>query len=152
MSQMKPISNLPVAKSSREKKLTSKYPHSSDCVWFHRPLTPAYARMSISPLPSSREGSHFTKCKGTTGHLQRERASHDLHVVYSGQNGITQVAHLSRFEESLADFQQAFKTLRGNQLIDYKALGLRYKLYACEVSDAVVFLLKIRQHLRNLRQ
>ncbi|XP_068566164.1 neutrophil cytosol factor 2 [Cebidichthys violaceus] len=38
-----------------------------------------------------------------------------------------------RFEESLADFQQAFKALRGNQLIDYKALGLRYKLYACEV-------------------
>ena len=40
----------------------------------------------------------------------------------------------SRFEESLADFQHAFKELRGNQLIDYKALGLRHKLYACEVS------------------
>ncbi|XP_056104400.1 neutrophil cytosol factor 2 isoform X2 [Rhinichthys klamathensis goyatoka] len=38
-----------------------------------------------------------------------------------------------RFEESLLDFQQAFKQLRGNQLIDYKPLGLRYKLYACEV-------------------
>ncbi|XP_059183269.1 neutrophil cytosol factor 2 [Centropristis striata] len=38
-----------------------------------------------------------------------------------------------RYEESLGDFQQAFKALRGNQLIDYKALGLRYKLYACEV-------------------
>uniref|UniRef100_A0A3Q1AUB1 SH3 domain-containing protein n=1 Tax=Amphiprion ocellaris TaxID=80972 RepID=A0A3Q1AUB1_AMPOC len=35
--------------------------------------------------------------------------------------------------ESLADFQRAFKALRGNQLIDYKALGLRYILYACEV-------------------
>uniref|UniRef100_A0A8C2D4R7 Neutrophil cytosolic factor 2 n=1 Tax=Cyprinus carpio TaxID=7962 RepID=A0A8C2D4R7_CYPCA len=35
--------------------------------------------------------------------------------------------------ESLLDFQQAFKQLRGNQLIDYKPLGLRYKLYACEV-------------------
>ncbi|XP_037612715.1 neutrophil cytosol factor 2 [Sebastes umbrosus] len=38
-----------------------------------------------------------------------------------------------RYEESLSDFQHAFKALRGNQLIDYKALGLRYKLYACEV-------------------
>ncbi|XP_074477246.1 neutrophil cytosol factor 2 [Sebastes fasciatus] len=38
-----------------------------------------------------------------------------------------------RYEESLSDFQYAFKALRGNQLIDYKALGLRYKLYACEV-------------------
>ncbi|KAL1006453.1 hypothetical protein UPYG_G00072600 [Umbra pygmaea] len=38
-----------------------------------------------------------------------------------------------RFEESFADFQNAFRELRGNQLIDYKPLGLRYKLYACEV-------------------
>ncbi|XP_051960533.1 neutrophil cytosol factor 2-like [Xyrauchen texanus] len=38
-----------------------------------------------------------------------------------------------KFEESLLDFQQAFKQLRGNQIIDYKPLGLRYKLYACEV-------------------
>uniref|UniRef100_A0A3Q3WE20 SH3 domain-containing protein n=1 Tax=Mola mola TaxID=94237 RepID=A0A3Q3WE20_MOLML len=40
---------------------------------------------------------------------------------------------MNRYEESLADFQNAFKALRGNQLIDYKALGLRYKLNACEV-------------------
>ncbi|KAJ8010678.1 hypothetical protein DPEC_G00077620 [Dallia pectoralis] len=38
-----------------------------------------------------------------------------------------------RFEEAFADFQNAFRELRGNQLIDYKPLGLRYKLYACEV-------------------
>ncbi|KAJ3611491.1 hypothetical protein NHX12_021506 [Muraenolepis orangiensis] len=37
------------------------------------------------------------------------------------------------YEESFSDFQHAFKKLRGNQLIDYKALGLRHKLYACEV-------------------
>lgn len=42
--------------------------------------------------------------------------------------------YFQRYEESLADFQHAFRTLRGNQLIDYKALGLRYKLFACEVS------------------
>ncbi|XP_075899179.1 neutrophil cytosol factor 2 [Nelusetta ayraudi] len=48
------------------------------------------------------------------------------------QRGLT-FYKMRRFEESLADFQHAFKTLRGNQLIDYKALGLRYKLYACEV-------------------
>lgn len=44
------------------------------------------------------------------------------------------IIYIQRYEESLADFQHAFKALRGNQLIDYKALGLRYKLYACEVS------------------
>uniref|UniRef100_A0A8C4NSS0 Neutrophil cytosolic factor 2 n=1 Tax=Dicentrarchus labrax TaxID=13489 RepID=A0A8C4NSS0_DICLA len=48
------------------------------------------------------------------------------------QRGIT-FYKKQRYEESVADFQRAFKTLRGNQLIDYKALGLRYKLYACEV-------------------
>uniref|UniRef100_A0A671TYF5 Neutrophil cytosolic factor 2 n=1 Tax=Sparus aurata TaxID=8175 RepID=A0A671TYF5_SPAAU len=48
------------------------------------------------------------------------------------QRGIT-FYRKQRYEESLADFQHAFKALRGNQLIDYKALGLRYKLYACEV-------------------
>ncbi|KAM9839834.1 neutrophil cytosol factor 2 isoform 2-T2 [Aulostomus maculatus] len=40
---------------------------------------------------------------------------------------------LKRYEECLADFQHSFKALRGNQLIDYKALGLRHKLYACEI-------------------
>lgn len=43
-----------------------------------------------------------------------------------------------RYEESLADFQQTFKELRGNQLIDYGALGLRYKLTACEVVAAAL--------------
>uniref|UniRef100_A0A665WSX5 Neutrophil cytosolic factor 2 n=1 Tax=Echeneis naucrates TaxID=173247 RepID=A0A665WSX5_ECHNA len=48
------------------------------------------------------------------------------------QRGIT-FYKKQRYEESLGDFQHAFKALRGNQLIDYKALGLRYKLYACDV-------------------
>ncbi|XP_068603890.1 neutrophil cytosol factor 2 [Brachionichthys hirsutus] len=48
------------------------------------------------------------------------------------QRGIT-FYRMERYDESLADFQHAYKALRGNQLIDYKALGLRYKLYACEV-------------------
>lgn len=46
---------------------------------------------------------------------------------------ITDSVWVGRFEESSSDFQRAFKALRGNQLIDYKALGLRYILYACEV-------------------
>ncbi|NXC10942.1 NCF2 factor, partial [Orthonyx spaldingii] len=31
------------------------------------------------------------------------------------------------------DFKEALAQLRGNQLIDYKILGLRYRLFACEV-------------------
>lgn len=55
------------------------------------------------------------------------------------QRGITFYRN-QRYEESLADFQKAFKALRGNQLIDYKALGLRYILYACEILHNVALL------------
>ncbi|TSL34572.1 Neutrophil cytosol factor 2 [Bagarius yarrelli] len=48
------------------------------------------------------------------------------------QRGIT-FYKKERFEESLMDFQKAFKELRGNHLIDYKPLGMMYKLHACEV-------------------
>ena len=33
----------------------------------------------------------------------------------------------------MKNFDIALKTLRGNRLIDYKQLGLQYKLYSCEV-------------------
>ncbi|XP_023556103.1 NADPH oxidase activator 1 isoform X2 [Octodon degus] len=45
------------------------------------------------------------------------------------------VAHfqLRRFQESLSDFQLALAQLRGNSVIDYSQLGLRFKLQAWEV-------------------
>ncbi|XP_023556105.1 NADPH oxidase activator 1 isoform X3 [Octodon degus] len=44
------------------------------------------------------------------------------------------VAHfqLRRFQESLSDFQLALAQLRGNSVIDYSQLGLRFKLQAWE--------------------
>ncbi|XP_041817147.1 neutrophil cytosol factor 2 isoform X2 [Chelmon rostratus] len=63
--------------------------------------------------------------------LKSIRKDEHLAVAFF-QRGITFYRQM-RYEESASDFQHAFKTLRGNQLIDYKALGLRYKLYACEV-------------------
>uniref|UniRef100_H3CTM1 Neutrophil cytosolic factor 2 n=1 Tax=Tetraodon nigroviridis TaxID=99883 RepID=H3CTM1_TETNG len=60
--------------------------------------------------------------------------SKDEHLAVAFfQRAITFYKMSRRYEESLADFQQTFKELRGNQLIDYGALGLRYKLTACEV-------------------
>eukprot|EP00058_Branchiostoma_floridae_P014855 XP_002600343.1 hypothetical protein BRAFLDRAFT_204036 [Branchiostoma floridae] len=38
-----------------------------------------------------------------------------------------------RDQEGLQDFQESYQRLRRNALIDYKQLGLRYKLCACEV-------------------
>ncbi|NWW56470.1 NCF2 factor, partial [Ifrita kowaldi] len=34
---------------------------------------------------------------------------------------------------AIEDFKEALAQLRGNQLIDYKILGLRYRLFACEI-------------------
>ncbi|NXR03651.1 NCF2 factor, partial [Sagittarius serpentarius] len=36
-------------------------------------------------------------------------------------------------ENAIKDFKEALAQLRGNQLIDYKILGLRYRLFACEI-------------------
>ncbi|NXC41106.1 NCF2 factor, partial [Penelope pileata] len=36
-------------------------------------------------------------------------------------------------EMAVRDFKEALAQLRGNQLIDYKILGLRYRLFACEI-------------------
>ncbi|KFV18981.1 Neutrophil cytosol factor 2, partial [Tauraco erythrolophus] len=36
-------------------------------------------------------------------------------------------------EKAIEDFAEALAQLRGNQLIDYKILGLRYRLFACEI-------------------
>ncbi|XP_049663454.1 neutrophil cytosol factor 2 isoform X1 [Accipiter gentilis] len=36
-------------------------------------------------------------------------------------------------EDAIKDFKEALAQLRGNQLIDYKILGLRYRLFACEI-------------------
>ncbi|XP_064926916.1 neutrophil cytosol factor 2 isoform X1 [Columba livia] len=44
-------------------------------------------------------------------------------------------------EKAIEDFKEALAQLRGNQLIDYKILGLRYRLFACEIlyNIALVF-------------
>uniref|UniRef100_UPI00398E8E77 neutrophil cytosol factor 2 n=1 Tax=Pristiophorus japonicus TaxID=55135 RepID=UPI00398E8E77 len=48
------------------------------------------------------------------------------------QRGIT-LYKTENYEEALRDFREAFNQLRGNQLIDYNQLGLRYKLGTCQV-------------------
>ena len=37
------------------------------------------------------------------------------------------------FEEALANFNDTLLYLRGNTYIDYEQLGLKFKLYSCEV-------------------
>ncbi|ORY85079.1 hypothetical protein BCR37DRAFT_345241, partial [Protomyces lactucae-debilis] len=41
--------------------------------------------------------------------------------------------HLRNMDSAMRSFNEALFHLRGNKSIDYEQLGLRYKLYACEV-------------------
>ena len=41
-----------------------------------------------------------------------------------------------RYDLAIRDLKEALTQLRGNQLIDYKILGLQFKLFACEVRSA----------------
>ncbi|XP_066453555.1 neutrophil cytosol factor 2 [Eleutherodactylus coqui] len=38
-----------------------------------------------------------------------------------------------KYDQALQDWSRCFTELRGNQLIDYKILGLTFKLYSCEI-------------------
>lgn len=40
---------------------------------------------------------------------------------------------LGDFEEALANFNDTLLYLRGNTVIDYEQLGLKFRLYSCEV-------------------
>lgn len=54
-----------------------------------------------------------------------------LAVAYF-QQGVSNFL-LSDFAEALANFNEALLYLRGNTLIDYEQLGLKFRLYSCEV-------------------
>ncbi|XP_006872617.1 PREDICTED: neutrophil cytosol factor 2 [Chrysochloris asiatica] len=45
-----------------------------------------------------------------------------------------------KYDLALRDLKEALTQLRGNQLIDYKILGLQFKLFACEVLYNIAFM------------
>eukprot|EP00073_Rattus_norvegicus_P039793 XP_008767886.1 PREDICTED: neutrophil cytosol factor 2 isoform X1 [Rattus norvegicus] len=45
---------------------------------------------------------------------------------------------MEKYDLAIKDLKEALTQLRGNQLIDYKILGLQFKLFACEVVASVV--------------
>ncbi|NXF76104.1 NCF2 factor, partial [Sclerurus mexicanus] len=64
----------------------------------------------------------FTRSIGCDKHLAVAYFQRGT-VVYRRQN----------HGKAIEDFKEALAQLRGNQLIDYKLLGLRYRLFACEI-------------------
>ncbi|XP_037999999.1 neutrophil cytosol factor 2 isoform X1 [Motacilla alba alba] len=63
----------------------------------------------------------FTRSIGCDKHLAVAYFQRGT-VFYRSQN----------HRKAIEDFKEALAQLRGNQLIDYKILGLRYRLFACE--------------------
>ncbi|XP_020840041.1 neutrophil cytosol factor 2 [Phascolarctos cinereus] len=47
---------------------------------------------------------------------------------------------MAKYDSALQDLKEALTQLRGNQLIDYKILGLQFKLFACEVLYNIAFI------------
>ncbi|NXX95558.1 NCF2 factor, partial [Centropus bengalensis] len=74
----------------------------------------------LGKLPEAEEA--FTRSIGCDKHLAVAYFQRG-NVFYRRQN----------HSKAIEDFKEALAQLRGNQLIDYKILGLRYRLFACEI-------------------
>lgn len=69
--------------------------------------------------------------RAVEAYQQATKLDQFLAVAYF-QQGVSNFL-LSDFQEALANFNEALLYLRGNTLIDYEQLGLKFRLYSCEV-------------------
>lgn len=69
--------------------------------------------------------------RAVEAYQQATKLDQFLAVAYF-QQGVSNFL-LSDFAEALANFNEALLYLRGNTLIDYEQLGLKFRLYSCEV-------------------
>ncbi|CAG8492000.1 3650_t:CDS:10 [Diversispora eburnea] len=73
-------------------------------------------------------GEHEEACRS-----YKKSVKLDLYFAVSYfQKGVSHFL-LGEFEKALANFNDALLYLRGNMLIDYEQLGLKFRLYSCEV-------------------
>ncbi|NXQ61382.1 NCF2 factor, partial [Anthoscopus minutus] len=77
-------------------------------------------QLVLGKLVEAEEG--FTRSIGCDKHLAVAYFQRGT-VFYRRQN----------HAKAIEDFKEALAQLRGNQLIDYKILGLHYRLFACEI-------------------
>ncbi|XP_038268910.1 neutrophil cytosol factor 2 isoform X2 [Dermochelys coriacea] len=57
----------------------------------------------------------------------------DKHLAVAYFQRGTVLYRREKYELAIEDFKEVLALLRGNQLIDYKILGLQFRLFACEV-------------------
>jgi tetratricopeptide (TPR) repeat protein len=76
-----------------------------------------------------------------------------LAVAYF-QEGVSNFL-LGDFEEALANFNDTLLYLRGNTSIDYEQLGLKFRLFSCEVlfnrGLSYIYLQQMQQGLQDLQ-
>ncbi|NWW71403.1 NCF2 factor, partial [Climacteris rufus] len=54
--------------------------------------------------------------------------------------------------KAIEDFKEALAQLRGNQLIDYKILGLHYRLFACEILYNIALVYATTENWKNAEE
>lgn len=69
--------------------------------------------------------------KAVRSYVEAIKLDKYLAVAYF-QQGVSNFL-MGDFEEALANFNDTLLYLRGNKYIDYEQLGLKFKLYSCEV-------------------
>ena len=74
----------------------------------------------------------YANAASQVGCYQRAVQFDQYFAVAYFQQGVSNFL-LEDFEEALANFNDSLLYLRGNTYIDYDQLGLKFKLYSCEV-------------------
>ncbi|XP_068842279.1 neutrophil cytosol factor 2 isoform X3 [Capricornis sumatraensis] len=59
---------------------------------------------------------------------------------------------MEKYDYAIKDLKEALTQLRGNQLIDYKILGLQFKLFACEVLYNIAFMYAKREEWKKAEE
>ena len=68
------------------------------------------------------------------GQEREEADTHPVpHLLLCALDCVSSLSLPCRYDSAIKDLKEALTQLRGNQLIDYKILGLQFKLFACEV-------------------
>ncbi|XP_030349868.1 neutrophil cytosol factor 2 isoform X3 [Strigops habroptila] len=96
------------------------------------------SQLSRTPLPKSASTSAASTLSWGSWPRRRRHSPGALAVTNTWQwlissGGPCFTGGRSDHEKAIEDFKEALAQLRGNQLIDYKILGLRYRLFACEI-------------------
>ncbi|KAG8517338.1 Neutrophil cytosol factor 2 [Galemys pyrenaicus] len=104
--------------------------------------------ISLSSLPGSlAKCEPFLSPQAFTKSILRDK---HLAVAYF-QRGML-CYQMEKYDAAIKDLKEALTQLRGNQLIDYKILGMQFKLFACEVLYNIAFIYAKREEWKQAEE